>query len=758
MKHFGDKARVALLLASVAASPFALAAPAFAQDGASADEEIVVTARRTEESLQEVPASVSAFSSEQLERIGANDATGLQGAVPNLNIVQGRGSSNATNIYIRGVGQPDALQTFDPAVGFYVDGVYYSRIRGTQMDLLDIERVEVLRGPQGTLYGKNTIGGAYSVVTRRPGQDQHGLFQVTVGDYGQLESRLAASGPLTENFAVGGALFGATRDGYVTNPATGAEYNNRNAWGGRVQAAWDATPNFSVDFSADYAEEDNALTMGQAVSSLTTIAGVPIPAGAVPSPLPEFNFTAQATPGLPNSSVMEHWGTSLSANWELSSNLTLRSISAYRNLAYTDYVDIDATPLELGDVLVDVAQNQVSQEFQAIWEGERWTTVGGLFYMRENVASHQEAYADDLLGTFFGGGTFLRTVDDDLQTTSMAAYLNSTYQLSDRLSISGGLRYTEEEKDYFRTTSTFSSNVLFTANPARPPVNIDNTWDDLSGLISLDYQLNDDFLLYGRVAQGFKSGGFNGRANNPGEEAPYDPETVTSYEAGFKSDWWDGRLRANFAAFYNDYRDFQARVSNLTTDPGTGLPSIELSVLNAGQLEISGAELELIYNPIDALRLDAQIGYLHAEYGEFEDLRFDGGVPDFDDSRAFQTPAFSPEWTSRFGAAYTWELANESSVVLAGSARFRSRMALAVDNTPTNSNVEIEGLFQDDYWLYDASLTWNVNDIFSIALQGRNLTDEVYKTDGQEFSSVGNIRTVYYGAPQTTSVVFTARY
>ena len=754
MRKFGDKARIALLLASVAASPFALAAPSYAQDTVTEEEELVVTARRTEESLQEVPASVSAFSEQQLQRLGATDATGLQGAVPNLNIVQGRGSSNATNIYIRGVGQPDALQTFDPAVGFYVDGVYYSRIRGTQMDLLDIERVEVLRGPQGTLYGKNTIGGAYSIITRRPGQDPHGLFQVTAGDYGQLESRIAASGPLTDTLAIGGVLFGASRDGYVTNPVTNEEYNNRNAWGGRFQAAWDPASNFNVDFSVDYAEEDNALTMGQAVSSLTTIVGVPIPAGAVPSPLPEFNFTARATPGLPNSSEMTHWGSSLRASWELSDNLTLRSISAYRNLSYTDYVDIDATFLELGDVLVDVDQDQVSQELQAIWEGDRWTTIGGLFYLRENVGSHQEAYADDLLGTFLGGGTFTRTVDDDLQTTSMAAYVNATYQLTDRLSVSGGLRYTEEEKDYFRTTSTFSSNALFTANPARPPVNINDTWDDISGLISIDYQLTDDFLLYGRVAQGFKSGGFNGRANNPGEEAPYDPETVTSYEAGFKSDWFDNTLRANFAVFYNDYRDFQARVSNLTTDPGSGLPSIELTVLNAGQLEISGAELELSYRPVEALTLDAQIGYLNAEYGEFEDLRFTS----FGNSRAFQTPAFSPEWTSRFGAAYTWDVGAEGSVVLAGSARFRSRQALAVDNTITNSTTEIAGLFQDDYWLYDASLTWNVNDIFSIAVQGRNLSDEVYKTDGQEFSSVGNIRTVYYGAPQTTSIVFTARY
>ncbi len=746
-----NSARYALFFASVCAAPLALSAPAIAQDVAAENEEaIVVTARRTEESLQEVPASVSAFSEAQMERLGATEATGLQGAVPNLNVVQGRGSSNATNIYIRGVGQPDALQTFDPAVGFYVDDVYYSRIRGTQMELFDIERVEVLRGPQGTLYGRNTIGGAYKVVTRRPGQDPHGLFQVTIGDYGQLESRIAASGPLSDTFAVGAALFGASRDGYVTNPTTGEEYNDRNAWGARVQAAWDVTPRFAIDVAADWAEEDNALTMGQATNNLTDAFGNVI--YPVASPLPEFNYEAEATPGLPNSSELIHGGVSLRASWEVSPNLTLRSITAARDLDYTDYIDIDATPIQLGDVLVDVDQRQISQEFQAIWEGDRWTTVTGVYYMEENVTSHQEAYADDFIGVVFGFPTFLRTIDDDLTTTNWGAFANVTYDVTERLSISGGIRYTEEEKDYFRTTSTFSSNALFTADPARPPVDETETWEDWSGLISADYQLTPDMLIYGRVAQGFKSGGFNGRANNPGEEAPYDPETVNSYEIGLKSDWMDGRLRANIAAFYNDYRDFQARVSGIVIDPVTMLPSPELTVINAGELETSGVELELVYLPIDALRLDAQIGYLNAEYGEFEDARFPGG------SRAFQEPAFSPEWTARFGVAYQIDLAQAGSLTLAGSARFRSEMALAVDNTIVGTTTEIPGLFSDDYWLYDASVTWRPTDILSVALVGRNLSDEVYRTDGQEFSSVGNIRTVYYGAPRTVSLVFTARY
>ena len=655
------------LLGAASALCLCTAAPALAQVAAGEQDEgdvIVVTARRTAENLQDVPASVSAFSDETIEKIGAIDATGLQGIVPNLNIVQGRGSSNATNIFIRGVGQPDALQTFDPAVGFYVDDVYYSRIRGTQLDLFDLERIEVLRGPQGTLYGKNTIGGAMKVVTRRPSQDPHGLFQATVGDYGLVEAKAAASGPITDTLAGGIALFSTSRDGYVTNPVTGEDYNDRNATAARIALAWDAAPNFKVDWSADYAVEDNALVVGQPVNTLTTLFGVPLL--VLPATPPEFNFTARPTPGLPNSTELTHWGSALTATYDISEDLTLKSITAYRNLQNSDYVDIDATRLETGDVFVDVNQNQVSEEIQAIYESGPLTFVGGAFYMVEKINSHQEAFGDDIL-TGPGGFTFLRTVGDDLQTDSWALFANATYAVNDRLNISGGVRYTEEKKDYFRTTSTFSTFPGLTANPAFR-FTIDDTWTDTSPMASIDYRLADNMLVYGRVARGFKSGGFNGRANNPGEQAPYSPEKVTSYEAGLKSDWMDGDVTANFSVFYNDYKDFQARVSGLVTDPGTGLPSPELSVLNAGALEISGAELELTYSPFRAFQLDAQIGYLDASYGEFDDTRFTAAP--YNGSRAFQTPAFSPEWTSRFGASYAFDLAT------AGTLAFRRLSAL----------------------------------------------------------------------------------
>ncbi len=263
-------------------------------------------------------------------------------------------------------------------------------------------------------------------------------------------------------------------------------------------------------------------------------------------------------------------------------------------------------------------------------------------------------------------------------------------------------------------------------------------------------------MLYARVARGFQSGGFNGRANNAGEEAPYSPETLTSYEIGAKTQWMDNRLIANLAVFYNAYSDFQARVGGTVVDPVLHIPVAVLTVLNAGQLDISGAELELNYHPMQPLRLDAEIGYLDASYGEFKDSRFPGG------SRAFQTPAFSPDWTARFGGVYTWDLPNNGSLVFAADANYRSRMALAVDNTFVIGNVgtttEIPGMFQDAYWLFNASVTWNINSALSVALQGRNLSDEVYKTDAQEFSSVGLVRTAYFGAPRTVNVVLTAHY
>lgn len=409
----------------------------------------------------------------------------------------------------------------------------------------------------------------------------------------------------------------------------------------------------------------------------------------------------------------------------------------------------------MGDVVVGVDQKQVSQEFQLALSAGRLTGVAGLYYLREDVDSHQEAYADDLLGPLLGNPTFTRTIDDELTTKSYAACANGSFEIVPAVRLSGGIRFTRETKHYDRTTSTFSNlaflNGTFVFQPPK------GTWKDISPMASVDWQVTSRTMLYARVAKGFKSGGFNGRANDPGSSTRYEPETVWSYEAGFKTTFAE-QLRLSGADFHNDYKDFQARVSGIDDDPITGLPVAKLSVLNAGKLRIRGAELEAAWTPFDRLLLDAQIGYLDADYKDFDDVRFTatGG------SRAFQTPAFSPKSTLRLGVQYGFDLGTSGGITLGGQSRYKSRTALAVDNTylvAGDGTDEIEGLFQDGYWLHDARIVYETeNKHFAIGLYGNNLTKKEYKTDAQEFSSIGSIRTAYYGAPRTVTLRLTARY
>ncbi|GLR46699.1 TonB-dependent receptor [Sphingomonas astaxanthinifaciens] len=721
----------------------------------SGEGDIVVTARRVEENLQRVPASVSAFNERALDRLQATDTTGLQGAVPNLNIVQGRGSSNATNIFIRGIGQPDALQTFDPAVGVYVDDVYLSRIRGNQLDLLDVERVEVLRGPQGTLYGKNTIGGAIKFVSRRPGQQARANIQATIGSYGEVTLRGAASGPITSTLAAGIAVQQGSTDGFVKDRVLDRRYNNRDGRGVRGTLAFTPSEKVRIDLTGDYSKDDARLNVGRPLNNLVSAFGVVLPVSGITG---SYDWTARTTATTPNSTRLKHRGLAGTVAVDLTDALTFKSITAQRWLDTKDFIDIDATEWQVGDVYVGVDQKQFSQEFQLAYNGGRFSGVAGLYYLKEDVASHQEAYANDFLrfSLLLPPITFLRTIDDDLTTKSYAAYANGSYEIVDNLRLSAGIRFTRESKDYYRQTSTFSSSPLFTS--LTPFVfDVYGKWHDTSPMVSLDWQASPATLVYVRAAKGFKSGGFNGRANSAAERTAYDPEKVWSYEGGVKTRI-GSQLRFNAAVFWNDYKDFQARVTGVDEDASfPGLPAPRLSVLNAGKLRIKGAELEATWTPVERLLIDAQLGILDADYKKFTDLRFPGG------SRAFQEPAFAPKRTFRIGAQYGFDLGSAGSITLGGQSRYRSRTALAVDSTYVVGNVGttniVPGLFQKAYWLYDARVVWDdPSKRFSVGVYGNNLTDKAYKTDAQEFSSVGQIRTVYYGAPRTWQLKLTARY
>ena len=728
-----------LIQSSLAAATLAIiAAPGsvLAQSASEASpiEEIVVTAQRREQALQEVPMAISAFTGADLQELQADNLDSLQGAVPNLNLVQGRGSNSSVNAFIRGVGQPDALQSFDPAVGVYLDDVYMSRIQGALFKLYDIERIEVLRGPQGTLYGKNTPGGAIRLITKTPGDEFEAQAGVLVGDYGRIQARALLSGPLSDNFSMGLSVLHDERDGFVTDPADGREYNNEDTSVARIKGSWDITDNLNLTFSADYTKEDVLLTLGRSETLLysldysadfSQISIVP----RSPAPTGEWDYqTSTSMTDIPTQQT-DHWGGNATITWDINDDITLKSITAYRDLETESYIDIDATTLELGDVLVALDQNQFSQELQLLGDsGGNVSWVLGAYYLKEEVPSHQEAYADDFLLYVGQPISFLRTIDDDLETTSYAVFGQVDWAFAEKWSVGLGLRWTEEEKTYFRTTSTFS-DLLGVADPAFEFTDSDK-WSDWTPTITLDYAMNDDVKLYGRIAKGFKSGGFNGRANSAADVSTFDPETVVTAELGAKTTMADGRLRGNYAIFYSKYDDFQARVS-----VGDGI-DFRFPVLNAAELDIKGAEVELTWLPIDPLSLSTQIGYLDSEYGA-------GGFTGSDGLE--DEPAFSPEWTARFSAMWTQNLSNGSDLAFSATGRYRDAMWLSVENT--------EALTEDDYWVVDAMVSWVSSERhWTISGGVKNLADEVYRVEGQEFRSVGGIQTAYYGYPRTYTV------
>ena len=712
--------------------------PGFAQEddaGAREIEEVIVTATRREQTLQEVPMAITAFTGAELAALQADNLDSIQGAVPNLNLVQGRGSNSSVNAFIRGVGQPDALQSFDPAVGIYVDDVYMARIQGAMFKLYDVERVEVLRGPQGTLYGKNTPGGAIRLITRTPGQEFEAQAGVTLGDYSRFQAAGYLAGPLSDNFAMGLSVLHDERDGFVTDPATGREYNDEDTTVARLKAKWDASDNVNVVFAADYSDEDVALTLGRAEAPLVSI---DLATGVVVRYVPppgEWNFETSTSFVGEEGQQVENSGVSMTINWDINDQMSFRSITSSRELEADLFIDIDATTLELGDVFVGVDQDQFTQEFQLLGNnGSNVNWVAGLYYLDEDIPSHQEAYANDFL--LFNGIpiSFLRTIDDDLNTKSYAAFGQVDWEFIDRWTLGLGIRYTDEEKDYFRTTSTFS-NILGNADPAFT-FNDSDSWDSWTPTVSLDYAMSNDVHLYGRLAKGFKSGGFNGRANTPADQSAFDPEEVWTLELGAKTSMADGRLQANYAVFWSQYDDFQARVS-LGEGVGASFP-----VLNAAELDIAGGEVELLWVPIDPLQLTAQVGYLDSEYGA-------GGFSGADG--ILDEPAFSPDWTMRYAGLYTIDLAGGGSLNFGADAHYRDEMQLSVENTPV--------LTEDSYWLFNGFVNWtNADEKWSVTAGIKNATDEVYKTEGQDFRSVGNIQTAYYGDPQTWTVTLEYRY
>jgi iron complex outermembrane receptor protein len=729
---------------SLLALAMGLAFPAAAQEAptasageAASEGDIIVSARRRDESLIEVPIAVSTFSGQALEAQGAPDITSLQRQTPNLTLQVARGSNSTLIAFIRGVGQQDPLWGFEPGVGLYVDDVYVARPQGAVLDIYEVERIEVLRGPQGTLYGRNTIGGAIKYVTRKLGNEFRASARATYGSYNQIDLVGSVSVPLGENFAVGGAVAWLQRDGYGKNLTTGADQYDKDVLAGRLSAEFDNGDIF-IRLAADRTEDRSNPRHG------TRLVGNGVNPVFAPT---DSVYDTRAGIGDDNKVVTQ--GISLTGEIELSDTVTLKSITAYRDGRTDTLIDFDNTPGPVLDIPAYYEDDQITQEIQLTYVGERLQGVVGAFYL--------DGRAEGAFDTVIGNAGLTTFTGGRVDTKSIAFYGDVSFDVTDQFKVSAGLRWTKDDKtatvlreDYLGIRSPFFGNPNAIFFRTRTDYTNDRSFEKLTPRISLSYQPNEDLNIYASWGRGFKSGGFDMRGDAifiPSTVDGYDAETIDSWELGLKGAFLDRTLFVNVAGFYSDYKDQQVTVQAVQPPPNVGVASV---VDNAGQAEIYGVEVEVRAVPSDNLSFNLAFGYIHAEYKEFLTFIAGGTTPvDVADSRVFQN---TPEFVINANA--TW-----SNPLFGGRLDFTPAIALRAEQ----SMFEIPNpiLDQGATVIADASLNWTSgDDRFTLGLHGRNLTDERYRVGGYNFPGalLGNSVIGYYGPPRTFSVTAGVRF
>ncbi|MDP3489800.1 MAG: TonB-dependent receptor [Phenylobacterium sp.] len=728
-----------LASAAMAAVPGVAAAQAPAQ-GVAVVEELVVTARRREESLKDVPVAVTAITAERLAATGAADITTLQQSTPNLTVQVARGSNSTLISFIRGVGQQDPLWGFEPGVGLYVDDVYIARPQGAVLDIFDIERMEVLRGPQGTLYGRNTIGGAIKYVTAKIDGEPEMRFKGQLGSYNQRDFIGSAKGMVSDSLGVGLTWASFDRDGYGSNLTTGAEHYNKDVSAARATVEFSPTPDLFFRLAGDIVTDRSNPRHGHREVAAFNVLNQPIPGGEV---LPNVYDTRA---GAGDKNRVESRGVSLLGEWSASDSLTFKSISAYRAGETAGEIDFDTLPAPFLDIPARYSDHQFTQELQLLYSGDRVQAVGGLFYLSATAAGAFDTVLSQAALTIATAG--------HVDTESWSAFADVSFDLTEALTLSVGGRYTQDEKTgvVYRQNFTGIRSPLF-GNPLAVPglvrSNFTSTdsYEKFTPRVSVSYDFGSELTGYASYSQGFKSGGFDMRADailTPTSRDGYAPETVDSYEAGLKGYFFDRRLSLNTAVFYAQYQDQQV---TLQTPVGASIAS---QVLNVGESHMSGVEVEGVAYLTPDLSANFALGYIKAEFDEYRALNpLTGVVEDFADSRVFQN---TPEWSGAFSLSYQRDLGDKGRISFIPSASYRSSFSMF--EIPSR-------LDQGAYWLYDASLVWTAaSDRYRVGLHGKNLGDETYRIGGYNFPGglFANSVTAYYGPPQTVTLSFEAKF
>ncbi|KJY92495.1 TonB-dependent receptor [Pseudoalteromonas piscicida] len=730
---------LSLLIAAVLSGhSYAEAEPTLSSEQSKKIERISVTATRQTENLQDVALAVTALSASELEKMNVQDLGDLASHVPNLNLHSGD-ASNAV-IYIRGIGQIDSISFNDPGVGVYLDDVYLGRVQGAFLDVVDPEQIEVLRGPQGTLYGRNTIGGAVRFSSAKPSQDNEGYVSVALGNYNTRTVKASVNGALIEDTLSGRfAIAKSSRDGFSENRYNNSDDHDKDTLAWRGSLLYQPSENFSAYLVVDGSNASPS-------SSRTPHRETPIY-----SVIKEGYYAPEEDPFLVDVNYndleeLDTSGASLTLEY-LTGHSVFKSITARREMEYRTHLDLDATPDASFGIFNFEDQQQISQEFQWLYKDDKFSLVSGLYYFNEDDLSFGGSVAPDFFvmvaPEVYLPWPVINAGERDQENTSSALYANLSWSLTEKLDVTLGARYTIEKKEvtskgeeFFGTgvTTAEEMEAVFGTGIGYSPTgySASKEWKEFTPKVVFDYTISDDSMVYLSAGKGFKSGGFNGRITSFAQ--PFEPETLWSYEIGSKSLLNNQNIRLNTAAFFNDYKNFQ--LSRFSIDPDTGA---FLSLFeNAGKATIYGAEMELEAVASDNLTLNLNLGYLG---GGYDELIGDFGKEVSDERELVN----SPKWNGRAGFEYFFSAFTQGEFSIRASAAYRSKTYLTVSSS--------EVLAQSGYTLFDMSLHYrSADDSWEASLYGKNLGDKRYRQHGFDLSAAPGVQLGYYGAPRTYGI------
>ena len=734
---------------------------AWAQDGAGADNgtdnDIIVTAQFREQRLQDTPIAISALDAGMLEQKGATDITAAANLAPNVQL-----SSNAGNfggmaaIFIRGVGQSDPHFAVEPGVGMYVDDVYYGVLTGSIFDLLDVDRVEVLRGPQGTLAGKNSLGGSIKLFSKRPGPDSDAFVEVGYGSRNAIIGRAAANFTIVPDRLFARISVGSKfSEGYLDRLDYACATGNFSGGSGQVDASckigeqggqevysargalrWLPSETIentlTVDIMRDRSQNPAAKLLVQS----------PAWAGAndyITGPedytnyetyisRPTDPFAGGTTFVMPSITPLDVWGISNNLSIDFGDDLNLTSITAFRRSKATFSAAGDSSPATVNDQLWSLEHKQFTQELRlngGIGDVADWT-LGGFYYHASGISGGRVNLPGGVAPG--GGGLDLDILfRDPVKTESKSVFLHTVWHLLPNLNVTAAGRYTEDSKKFTfnRLNIDGSPHWLLGALVDLPVTYSGNRFDYRLGL---DYQWSQDFMTYAQVSTGYKGGGVNPRPYFVSQALPYQPEKLTAYEAGFKSQFLDRRVTLNAAVFFDDYKDFQATLLHCDSiSPFPGAPCAQST--NVGDAEITGAEAELVLNPIDGLTVDGSVGYLDFKYTR---VNPDTGIG------LDMTNVYTPKWTAAAGIQYAVSLGSAGTFTPRVDLSYRSEIQTEPVNRPISSI--------EPRTLLNASLAWqSADEDWEVRLSVTNLTDKFYYNskfllpDAPYFVGVGNL-------------------